>query len=266
MTNNFSWNLGGDYICHYGKGHDDNPPGRGSGRYGWGTGTKNHKPRPKTLKGYVDNYVAERTKQFRNQYGYVPVEKFKEYKAERDRLIEEAKQSEGYFKLEARLKAREVASEPTTFSSVQDLSNYMKKNISYDDTTHPLKTTEQLLNDKSGNCHDQTLYELEILKEMGRNPRAMFLIEVDDSGQGGVTHSFAYYKEGKKIRYFENAWGGHEGIKEFDKIKDIQEYFLDAHSKGEFGLDKDRFTNVYFGDFRGQPGDSLQDIVNKSLD
>jgi hypothetical protein len=25
-------------IMHYGKGHDDNPPGRGSGRYAWGTG------------------------------------------------------------------------------------------------------------------------------------------------------------------------------------------------------------------------------------
>jgi hypothetical protein len=25
-------------IVHFGKGHDDNPPGRGSGRYAWGTG------------------------------------------------------------------------------------------------------------------------------------------------------------------------------------------------------------------------------------
>jgi hypothetical protein len=25
-------------IMHFGKGHDDNPPGRGSGRYAWGTG------------------------------------------------------------------------------------------------------------------------------------------------------------------------------------------------------------------------------------
>jgi hypothetical protein len=25
-------------LMHYGKGHDDNPPGRGSGRYAWGTG------------------------------------------------------------------------------------------------------------------------------------------------------------------------------------------------------------------------------------
>jgi hypothetical protein len=25
-------------LVHFGKGHDDNPPGRGSGRYAWGTG------------------------------------------------------------------------------------------------------------------------------------------------------------------------------------------------------------------------------------
>jgi hypothetical protein len=25
-------------LMHYGKGHDDNPPGRGSGRYAWGSG------------------------------------------------------------------------------------------------------------------------------------------------------------------------------------------------------------------------------------
>lgn len=28
-----------DYIIHTGVGHDDGPPGRGSGRYGWGTGS-----------------------------------------------------------------------------------------------------------------------------------------------------------------------------------------------------------------------------------
>lgn len=111
MTNNFPWNLGEDYICHYGKGHDDNPPGRGSGRYGWGTGTKNHKPRPKTLKSYIDNYVAERTKQFKNQYGYVPTDKFEEYKAESDRLIEECKQTEGYHQMEAHVKAKELYAE-----------------------------------------------------------------------------------------------------------------------------------------------------------
>lgn len=31
---------GGDYLEHYGKGHDDNPPGRGSGRYPYGSGER----------------------------------------------------------------------------------------------------------------------------------------------------------------------------------------------------------------------------------
>lgn len=31
-----------NYISHYGKGHDDNPPGPGSGRYAWGTGERLH--------------------------------------------------------------------------------------------------------------------------------------------------------------------------------------------------------------------------------
>ena len=38
MTNNYSSNL--DFIAHAGRGHDDNPPGRGSGRYAWGSGAK----------------------------------------------------------------------------------------------------------------------------------------------------------------------------------------------------------------------------------
>jgi hypothetical protein len=31
-------------LMHYGKGHDDNPPGRGSGRWAWGSGdnTESH--------------------------------------------------------------------------------------------------------------------------------------------------------------------------------------------------------------------------------
>lgn len=31
-----------NYISHFGKGHDDNPPGPGSGRYAWGTGNRLH--------------------------------------------------------------------------------------------------------------------------------------------------------------------------------------------------------------------------------
>ena len=42
--NNYSWNICCDnFIAHYGKGHGSNPPGRGSGRYPWGSGVKNGK-------------------------------------------------------------------------------------------------------------------------------------------------------------------------------------------------------------------------------
>ena len=43
MDNNFSWNLCDDFIAHEGRGHNENPPGRGSGRYPWGSGAKNGK-------------------------------------------------------------------------------------------------------------------------------------------------------------------------------------------------------------------------------
>lgn len=43
MDNNYGLELCCDFISHYGKGHNSNPPGRGSGRYPWGSGAKNGK-------------------------------------------------------------------------------------------------------------------------------------------------------------------------------------------------------------------------------
>lgn len=34
--------ISSDHLMHYGKGHDDNPPGRGSGRYPYGSGKRPH--------------------------------------------------------------------------------------------------------------------------------------------------------------------------------------------------------------------------------
>jgi hypothetical protein len=41
----------GSDLIHYGKGHDDNPPGRGSGRYAWGSGSKGAKEK-ETINAY----------------------------------------------------------------------------------------------------------------------------------------------------------------------------------------------------------------------
>jgi hypothetical protein len=44
-------------IMHFGKGHDDNPPGRGSGRYAWGTGNGDG---AKERRGIVQSTVDKR--------------------------------------------------------------------------------------------------------------------------------------------------------------------------------------------------------------
>lgn len=151
--------------------------------------------------------------------------------------------------------------------SSKNLSKQMKK-FTYDSTNHGLKSVEEVEKTKSGNCHDQVLYELSKLKEMGYKPKAKFLIEVDPkTGQGGMTHSFVYYKDKGKTIWFENAWEDKAGIKEFDSLNDIKKYFQDSHNNGDFG-DKSNYSKIYWGDFNPnllKPGDSLQDIVNKCL-
>lgn len=44
-------------IIHYGKGHNDNPPGRGSGRYAWGSGKKSSNSLAKNI--YNNAYKKE---------------------------------------------------------------------------------------------------------------------------------------------------------------------------------------------------------------
>ena len=41
-------------VLHFGKGHDDNPPGRGSGRYAFGTGKRPNQHEPKAKKGFFN--------------------------------------------------------------------------------------------------------------------------------------------------------------------------------------------------------------------
>lgn len=46
-----------DYISHYGKAHDENPPGPGSGRYPWGSGNRKHQ-HEWDLKSRIEKYEA----------------------------------------------------------------------------------------------------------------------------------------------------------------------------------------------------------------
>lgn len=154
------------------------------------------------------------------------------------------------------------------YSTPQALSKRMRS-FKYDDTVHPLKTPTETARTKSGNCHDQVMYELSELRKSGKDPKAAFLIEANPkTNQGGTTHSFVYYQEGNKTVWFENAWGGHEGLHEFDSFADIKKDISKRHKNGEFG-DSSNYSKLYWGEFDDsvvRPGDSLQDIVNKCME
>lgn len=152
-----------------------------------------------------------------------------------------------------------------TFSSPKGLSKFMQK-FKYKNFTK-LMSPDKVAKSKSGSCHDQVMFEMSELRKMGLNPKACFVMEVDDKGQGGMTHSFVYYKNGDKVSWLENAWQERIGITDYDSFSDIKKAIKNAHKTGEFG-NKFKYNNIIFGDFDDREhisGESLQDLVNKCL-
>ena len=60
--NNYSWNLDDDYISHFGVGHKGNPPGRGSGRYPYGSSNNVKSVRDYTVRNHYQNIDGTITK------------------------------------------------------------------------------------------------------------------------------------------------------------------------------------------------------------
>lgn len=153
-------------------------------------------------------------------------------------------------------------SDNTVSDNPEELSSWMKRNIKYANFTK-LKSHDEVLKTRCGSCHDQVMFELTELKNY--HPKAEFLIEYNDSeSSNAVTHSFVYYEKDGKTYYFENAWGGHAGIKQMN-LEEIKDYFIKAHKKGEFG-NYNRYPNIQFTPFgHHEPGESLGEFVNKCV-
>lgn len=151
--------------------------------------------------------------------------------------------------------------------SANELSSYMKNNIKYSEFTK-LKSAEEVERTKSGSCHDQVMYEMKKLRELGYKPKAQFVIEYDSkTGQGGTTHSFVYFKNGDQTVWFENAWGGNEGVHRYSSLKDIKQDIRTKQKNGEFG-DSKKYSKLEFSDFKPdkqKPGSSLQEVVDVAL-
>lgn len=111
---------------------------------------------------------------------------------------------------------------------LENISNYMQEDFRYDNTEHKLQSSTETFKKKSGNCHDQTLFEKDLFEQMCFEPKALFLMEVDPkSGQGGITHSFIYFEDpnNKLVTKFENAWTSHAGVEIFSNIKEMKKLY-----------------------------------------
>lgn len=114
------------------------------------------------------------------------------------------------------------AVELPTFKTPEELFKWMKSNIHYANFTK-LKSSDGVIESKSGSCHDQVVFEYNALKTMGKKPKILFFIAYrEGSNQGGMTHSLVYYSEGNKIKWFENSWSGMEGIHTYDSLSDLK--------------------------------------------
>ena len=162
---------------------------------------------------------------------------------------------------EGKLRYQKKKSNLTNSKDESDLQNYMSKNIGYSEYTK-LKSPEEVIKTKSGSCHDQVMLELDELKKLGLSPKAAFLIEYDPkTGQGGTTHSFAYFNKNGKSYWLENAWEDQAGLHEYNSEKQLLD---DAFKK--FKRDA-TLPNAIMTDFGNhQKGETLQELVDKSLD
>lgn len=151
------------------------------------------------------------------------------------------------------------------FDSPSQLSQHMKA-FGYKEFDR-LMSADDVGRTKSGSCHDQVMYELQQLRRMGKEPHGMFMMEYSDDNQGGMTHSLVYYNENGKTIWFENAWGGREGIWEFENVEDLKNEIIKAHNTGEYG-EKNKYSNIIFGSFNDSEheiGEDLQQLVNICL-
>ena len=154
--------------------------------------------------------------------------------------------------------------------SPEALLKYMNKSFHYKDFTL-LQSPETTLKLKTGSCHDQTCFVYEYLKSQLSMQLVdpIFFMELDSNpfSQGGETHSFCLYQTSKNSKFylFENSAPQWKGIKSFKNRLEVKKFILDEHSRGNWG-NINKFPNVEFGVLCGAPGDTLQEVVDCSLE
>lgn len=115
------------------------------------------------------------------------------------------------------------------FGTPEELFDFMQ-DFEYKDFDTLMSAIDVYLN-KSGSCHDQTLFEYSCLRDMKLRPHARFLIAVDKDNIGGETHSFVYWVANGHAYWFENAWEDYKGIHEFNSVPELIDAVVDAFTE-----------------------------------
>lgn len=147
------------------------------------------------------------------------------------------------------------------FTSPEELYSWMRENIKYTNFTR-LKNPMDLIINKQGSCHDRVVFELFFLQQMGIDAHALFLIESNLIGQGGMTHSFVYYKMNNRYYWFETALDAKAGIHEYPSLRAITDDFRKMHKAGVWG-NSNKYPKLQFMTFIYNLNDNLQMLVNR---
>lgn len=106
----------------------------------------------------------------------------------------------------------------------------MNNNIEYNHRENDIiRSSNEVIKDKAGDCHDQTLFEIATLSNIIpiKNIHYLAMAEyADNKSKWGQTHSLVFYELNDKCYWFEHAWYDEAGIKEYanksELIKDIK--------------------------------------------
>lgn len=146
------------------------------------------------------------------------------------------------------------------------LSDWMRKYIRYSNFTR-LKTEIQVIQTKSGSCHDQVAFAFPKLRKMGKKVHILFFISYKEGEKtGGMTHSLVYWEDDQKIHWLENSWQGAQGIHTFDSLDDLKKDIVARYKKMPTAQ---RFPELDFkitSITKFKPGITLAELVDSVYD
>ena len=147
----------------------------------------------------------------------------------------------------------------------EQLLAWMKSNIKYShDSNWKLKTFDEVVETKCGDCHDQSLFEYTVFKDLNIKCGRLFMIEYigDEIHDAGATHTICYFVSNNKYYWFENAWESKRGIN--GPYLNLDELKKDIYMNWDFS---GKYDKLYICNLSGvKPGMDLEEYVTTTLD